>query len=101
MDKMIQAVLKGLGIKIPPETIAAIEALAPQIPSMVQKFLQIFDANVREFDARLKAIEQNQIKILEGLNGNRIDTRIERETRITGNGYINTGTVSGIESETH
>ena len=78
----IATILKVLGIKIPPETAAQIEAIIPQIPAKVQGVLVLVNSAVQNFDARLAAIEANLIRvrdtqliILEVLENGSGDTR--------------------------
>jgi hypothetical protein len=50
-------ILKMLGIKISPETTAQIEAVIPQIPTIVQQGIATVNGAVQNFDQRLKALE--------------------------------------------
>ena len=47
-------ILKVLGVKIPPETIKQIEAMAPQIPGRVVQAIAV----INSFDARLARMEE-------------------------------------------
>lgn len=59
--------LKMLGVKVTPEQIAAIEAIIPQIPGKIQQTINVINAALQNFDARLRALEQNQLIILKQL----------------------------------
>jgi len=65
-----------LGVKIPPETVAQIEAIVPQLPAKIQEIIGVVNSTLQNFDKRLKAIEtalaaQNEllVKLLEVYNG--------------------------------
>jgi hypothetical protein len=62
------AILKMLGIKIPPETVKQIEDLIPKIPGIVQQGIITINAALRRYDDRLARIERTQLQILEALH---------------------------------
>jgi len=75
-------ILKMLGVKISPQTTAQIEAVIPQIPSIVQQGIATVNGAVQNFDQRLKALEAASktntellLKILEVQNERDSDIR--------------------------
>lgn len=54
---MLPQLLKAFGINVPPETVAQIEALIPQIPSHLQQATRVINSTIQNFDKRLAAIE--------------------------------------------
>lgn len=69
------AILKMLGIKIPPETLKQIEEMIPQVPRIVQQTIATVNFSLKSYDERLKVIEETQLKILEKLDERDSDTR--------------------------
>lgn len=62
-------VVKMLGIKVPPETVAQIEAIIPQLPARANQVIQVVNSSLQNFDERLRALEAGQREILEVLHG--------------------------------
>lgn len=103
------ALLKMLGIKVPPEVVKQIEAMIPQLPGKVQETIVLINAAVQNFDGRLRQIELVQkghssllVSILEELHGQRNnrdsdDARpagigaTQRELERVGDGFRNLG----------
>ena len=56
----LDLILKMLGVKVAPETVAQIEAVLPQLPSKIQGVIALVNAAVQNFDERIKDIEFNQ-----------------------------------------
>lgn len=92
-----------LGVSVPPETVAQIEVILPQLPAKIQGVIGLVNAAVQNFDQRLERIEANQVMILgqlqhiqEDLNNGRSDSdsdfrpagagATQRELERTGNG---------------
>lgn len=67
MDKMLAALLRGLGIQIAPEALAEIEALLPRIPGIVRKVWDTLNLHFVETEQRLAALEQ-EVRKLNGRN---------------------------------
>lgn len=69
------AILKMLGIKVPPETVGQIEAILPRVPAIVQQTIASVNGALKVYDERLARIETLQLKILEKLDEHNSDTR--------------------------
>jgi hypothetical protein len=61
------AILKMLGIKVPPEVVGQIEAILPKLPAIIQQSIATINGALRTYDERLTNIEQTQLRILEEL----------------------------------
>jgi hypothetical protein len=93
------ALLKMLGIKVPPETVAQIEVILPQLPAKIQGVIGLVNLAVQNFDARLRSMEQSQaaqlailVKILEEFENGRNDS--DSEFRPAGTG-LNGRSIAG------
>jgi len=53
----LATILKMLGVKIPPDKMAAIEAFIPQIPVKGQQVIDGVNFALKNFDERLRALE--------------------------------------------
>jgi hypothetical protein len=53
----LATILKMLGVKIPPDKMAALEAFIPQIPMKGQQVIDGVNFALKNFDERLKALE--------------------------------------------
>ena len=86
-------ILKMLGVKFAPEHVARIEEMIPQVPAKVNQAIAVMNGALRNFDDRLKAIENKQIEILEVLRGQRtIGSGEYGENRDRGTGSGDRGT---------
>lgn len=57
-------IMKALGVKIPPETLAQVERIIPQIPARANQAIQLINAAVQQADQRARALEA-RMQILE------------------------------------
>ena len=74
--------LKALGINITEPQVQMIETLIPQIPERLNQAGSLINNAVKNFDARLAAIEKTQQLILERLNdGSTNDNYIDGSVR--------------------
>lgn len=73
--------LKALGIKITPETLAQIEALLPQIPAKVNQLIEWNRTALIKFSTSLESIVSNSKESNERLQRMELDMR-ERLLRI-------------------
>jgi len=51
------SIFKMLGVKVPPATVAQIEALIPQIPTKANELIAANMAAIKNFDDRLQVLE--------------------------------------------
>lgn len=61
-------ILKMLGIKLPPDKLAQIEAMLPQIPGKVNEIITANAAAIKRYDEKLEGIERRQHLIMDSLN---------------------------------
>lgn len=87
----LRLVLRALGVTLSDEDIKRIEEIIPQIPSHLNGAIKFLNSAVTNFDERLKAIEETQVKILEVLNvihESRGLGRIDESKRVNGHTTI-------------
>lgn len=89
--KGILMMLKALGLDIPPEQIAMLQVLIPQLPAKINEASAAINGALQNFDSRLRVLEAGQAKILEelkyGNTGRILDT--PRSASSSGNGSGN------------
>jgi hypothetical protein len=57
----LQSILKMAGIEVPPNVVAQLEVIIPQIPSRLNEFIQVVNFNLEQFHEKLRTLEsQNQ-----------------------------------------
>jgi hypothetical protein len=96
------AILKMLGVKISPETLAQIEALIPQVPAKANELISANMAAIKNFDERLRTLEelaeQHRLALNTLIQENRYGRRIERD--VLGSARTDTGS-SGVGTGQH
>ena len=59
----LDLILKMLGVKVAPETVAQIEAVLPQLPSKIQEVIAMVNTAIQQGDKRLWILEE-QMKLI-------------------------------------
>lgn len=93
MDKMLAALLRGLGIQIAPEALAEIEALLPRIPGIVRKVWDTLNQHFAESESRLTAIEME----VKELNARLFRSTIESTGTATNGSNHSSGSTGSID----
>jgi len=58
--KGVLMLLKSAGVNVTPEDMKKLEELIPKIPGLLQEGIQVINASLKNFDYRLKTLEENQ-----------------------------------------
>ena len=75
----LATILKMLGVKVSPETVAQLQVLIPQIPTKVNELINANMAAIKSFDSRLQKIENAVIeRRVEVYSGKDFDERLQR-----------------------
>lgn len=88
-------ILKMLGIKLPPDKLAQIEAMLPQVPAKINEVLKANQAAIVRYDEKLDGIERRQLIILDRLaliqkelaDGRRTIRNVQHTGHVNGPGH--------------
>lgn len=91
----LNMLLGALGIKVPPETVAQIEMMLPQVPGILMNSVKVVNETLANLNARQLAVEERLQQLTEAVERLIQENKNGRTNLITTGDRSNTGASTG------